>query len=191
MRKLYCSAILHVYLLCFELFRYPVDDYDRVWSPIVPISEWVSITTSSPVNNNDNKGFKAPSSVLNTASTVINASAPMILPWDDPDQNQFYVYLYFAELEELQPNQSRTFKIYCNGNPFYSEDVSPAYLSENVVYSQEPLPISARYEFNLIMSKGSTLPPILNALEIFKVMNFDKPTTDQGDGNIFIFISSC
>lgn len=146
------------------------------------MSEWVPISTSSPVKNNDNIGFKAPSSVLKTASTVANESAPMIIPWSDPDQSiQFYIYLYFAEFES---SQSRTFKIYHNEKLFYSEDLSPAYLTENVIYSQEPFPISGRHIVHLIRTEDSALPPILNALEIFKVMNFEQPTTDQGDGNI-------
>ncbi|XP_038890005.1 probable leucine-rich repeat receptor-like protein kinase At2g28990 [Benincasa hispida] len=162
--------------------RYPDDVYDRIWSPPVPISGWVQIQTSSEVNNNDNKGFKAPSSVLNTASTVADASAPMFIPWGDPDQStKFYIYMYFAELQTLQPNQSRTFKIYNNGKLFYNRDVSPAYLNENVIYSPAPLSINATHEFTLVMSQGSTMPPILNALEIYKVMNFDRPTTNQGD----------
>ncbi|KAG6606735.1 putative LRR receptor-like serine/threonine-protein kinase, partial [Cucurbita argyrosperma subsp. sororia] len=159
--------------------RYPDDDYDRIWSPPTPVSEWVPISTSSPVNNNDNIGFKAPSSVLKTASTVANESAPMIIPWSDPDQSiQFYIYLYFAE---FQTSLSRTFKIYHNEKLFYSEDLSPAYLTENVIYSQQPFPISGRHIVNLIRTEDSALPPILNALEIFKVMNFEQPTTDQGD----------
>ncbi|XP_022948905.1 probable LRR receptor-like serine/threonine-protein kinase At1g07560 isoform X2 [Cucurbita moschata] len=159
--------------------RYPDDDYDRIWSPPTPVAEWVPISTSSPVNNNDNIGFKAPSSVLKTASTVANESAPMIIPWSDPDQSiQFYIYLYFAE---FQTSLSRTFKIYHNEKLFYSEDLSPAYLTENVIYSQQPFPISGRHIVNLIRTEDSALPPILNALEIFKVMNFEQPTTDQGD----------
>ncbi|XP_022949482.1 LRR receptor-like serine/threonine-protein kinase IOS1 isoform X2 [Cucurbita moschata] len=162
--------------------RFPDDIYDRVWSPPTPLVKWTPITTSLPINNNDSPGFMAPSKVLSTASTVINASAPMEFYWDDVNgPNQYYVYMYFAELQELKANQSRLFKIYLNDQLWVADNILVSYLTENVVRSLAPLTLNDTYDFKLIMSEGSTLPPILNAIEIYKVMNFPQLTTEQDD----------
>ncbi|XP_022997843.1 LRR receptor-like serine/threonine-protein kinase IOS1 isoform X1 [Cucurbita maxima] len=162
--------------------RFPDDIYDRVWSPPTPLVKWTPITASLPINNNDSPGFMAPSKVLSTASTVINASAPMEFYWDDVNgPNQYYVYMYFAELQELKANQSRLFKIYLNDQLWVADNILVSYLTENVVRSIAPLTLNDTYDFKLIMSEGSTLPPILNAIEIYKVMNFPQLTTEQDD----------
>lgn len=130
-----------------------------------------------------------PSKVLSTASTVTNASAPMeLFSWEDPDEsNQYYVYMYFAELQVLKANQSRLFKIYLNDKIWLSENVNVKYLEQNVVYSTGPLTGRKTYTFKFIMSEGSTLPPILNAYEVYKVMDSMQLTTKQEEGNIYTY----
>ncbi|XP_022997845.1 LRR receptor-like serine/threonine-protein kinase IOS1 [Cucurbita maxima] len=164
--------------------RFPDDVYDRVWSPLTPMVKWTPISTTllKSINNEDVLGFKAPAKVLSTASTVINASAPMEFSWGDIDiTTQYYVYMYFAELQELKANQSRSFNIYVNDKLWINERISPVYLSELVGHSITPFTNNDTYDCKLIMSEGSTLPPILNAIEIYKVMNFTQPTTEQDD----------
>lgn len=143
------------------------------------------------MNNQDEDGFLIPSVVLSTACTVINASEPMTFFWSDPLQsNEFYIYMYFAELEKLQANQSRLFKIYLNDDLWFSESLDLPYLKVNLAYVTQPLTTSGNsssqngtYSFKLVMSQGSTLPPILNAIEIFKAINFMQSPTDQDEGN--------
>lgn len=127
----------------------------------------------------------APSKVLSTASTLINASAPMEFYWNDDDPSSlYYVYMYFAEVQVLKANQSRLFKIYLNDNLWIKDDILVLYLTENVARSLAPLTVNSTYDFKFIMSQGSTLPPLLNAIEIYKVINFLQLTTQQQDGNI-------
>lgn len=172
------------------LFRFPDDIYDRIWSPPGTLPNWSSFSTSLTINNQDEPGFIVPSKVLSTASTVKNASAPMEFFWRDSDPStQYYVYLYFAEIQVLKANQSRSFKIYLNDNLWTKDDIHLEYLTEYVLRSLVPLPISTTYDFKFIMSQGSTLPPILNAVEIYKVINFLQLTTQQQDGKLFfIFV---
>ena len=109
--------------------------------------------------------------------------------WDDDNgPNLYYVYMYFAELQLLKPNQSRLFKLYLNDELLIKDDIVVDYLSENVVRTIIP---SSFRDYKLIMSEGSTLPPILNAIEIYKVMNFTQLTTEQADGNIYEHSSFC
>ncbi|XP_038890017.1 LRR receptor-like serine/threonine-protein kinase IOS1 [Benincasa hispida] len=162
--------------------RYPDDTYDRIWSPPAALTNWSPLSTSLTVNNNDEPGFMAPSKVLSTASTVKNATAPMEFFWRDADaSNQYYVYMYFAEIQVLKANQSRLFKIYLNDKLWIKDDILFEYLTENVARSLVPLTSSTTYDFKFIMSQASTLPPILNAVEIYKVINFLQLTTQQQD----------
>ena len=118
---------------------------------------------------------------MSTAVTPPNVSAPLLLQWepDDPT-DQFYVYLYFMEIQELATNQTREFNIVANGKLWYS-NCSPKNLLVTTLLSKSA---SSGKEiiFSLEKTNDSTLPPIINALEIYKVIDFPQSDTFKGDG---------
>ena len=92
--------------------------------------------------------------------------------------------MHFAEVVDLKANQSRSFNITINGNHFYGPFV-PQYLSTTTVYSQSALMMAKKYEVSIFKTESSTLPPILNAVEIYSVKNLLQSETDQQDGMLF------
>nr|XP_048324459.1 probable leucine-rich repeat receptor-like protein kinase At2g28990 [Ziziphus jujuba var. spinosa] len=151
--------------------RYPYDIYDRLWTPYTQKKDWTTVTNSLPVNQAvTSTDYQPPSIVMNTSATPLNASAPLEFYWEPQDKrNPYYLCFHFAELQLLQSNQSRAFDIYLNG---------------------ERSTIASNLSFSLVRSTNSTLPPILNAVEAYTVIEFSQPETHQDDVDAITNIKS-
>ncbi|XP_028195801.1 probable LRR receptor-like serine/threonine-protein kinase At1g05700 [Glycine soja] len=118
---------------------------------------------------------------MSTAATPINASAPFQFYWGpDNVDDKFYIYMHFSEVEILAENETRTFNIFMNGKLFYGP-LTPGYLTTNTIYAKSALTGATRYLFSLAKTGTSTLPPIINAMEIYKVIDFPQSETEQDD----------
>ncbi|KAG1346652.1 putative LRR receptor-like serine/threonine-protein kinase [Cocos nucifera] len=141
------------------------------------------VSTDSTVQGrpDDIDMFEAPSAVLQTALTPVTGSE-MRLHWDTKHENirpEYHIILHFAEIQSLRPNDSRTFDIYLNGKPFF-HSFSPRYLISGYVYTTVPY-TEYDYSFSFRATNNSTLPPIINGLEIYAVMHLPELSTDSGD----------
>lgn len=123
---------------------------------------------------------------MSTAATSVNASAPFQFYWDpDNAKEQYYFYMHFNEVEKLASNETRAFSITLNGKYWYGP-VVPQYQVTNTIYTQTALTGATRYLFSLVQTENSTLPPILNAFEIYVVKYFSQSETVQDDSKLFI-----
>ncbi|XP_064974723.1 putative leucine-rich repeat receptor-like protein kinase At2g19210 [Musa acuminata AAA Group] len=170
-----------------HLLRYPFDRYDRIWLPFVASAGWTSLSTNLTVKNFAKDQFEAPSAVMQTAAVPVNSSM-LEFYWDfvgsGAPVNEFYANLHFSE---LLPNTSRAFNVYLNGDKWYA-NYTPPYLMSDAIYSTTPLTPSLRYNWALNSSGLSTLPPILNALEVYAPMFFKNMPTDSDDVDAIINI---
>ncbi|KAH9665602.1 LRR receptor-like serine/threonine-protein kinase IOS1 [Citrus sinensis] len=159
--------------------RYNDDVHDRSWFPYNS-ANWARINTSLTVDAESHNSYQPPAVVMNTAGTPKNASQSMdfYLETEDPSI-QFYVYMHFAEVQILQANQSRQFNISLNGEHWYGP-FSPNYLLTTTVFSPTAL-IGGNYSFSLYKTGNSTLPPIINAIEVYSVKEFLQLQTEQID----------
>ncbi|WJX86291.1 hypothetical protein P8452_68620 [Trifolium repens] len=163
-------------------YRYKDDVYDRIWLPYELSSDWRRLNIS--LNNDDllQNRYKPPSIVLNTAVTPVNVSAPLHFEWDADNVNdQYYVYIHIYDFEEPAANEIREFNITVNGKFLYGPE-RPRYPVANTVYSTLALtPTAKRYHVTLSKTENSTLPPILNAIEVYKVKDFSQSETQHDD----------
>ncbi|XP_061371272.1 probable LRR receptor-like serine/threonine-protein kinase At4g29180 [Gastrolobium bilobum] len=158
--------------------RYEDDIYDRIWSPYNS-SSWDSISTSSAINVNGD-GYKAPFEVIRTVAIPRNHSDPLEFSWTPTDtSSKFYVYLYFAEVEKLQKTQLRKFNISWNGSPLF-ESLVPLYLYATTLSNSKYL-VANEHQISIQKTEDSTLPPILNAVEIYVVRPLDALPTFKQD----------
>lgn len=169
--------------------RYKDDLYDRIWFPFT----FSNVTTISTVSNISYNIYQVPPSVMRSANTPLNASEPLQFYWETKNSSdQYYVYIHFAELVPLKANQSREFNLYLNNKLWYEDGpIIPRYLVTNTIYSNLPASGSLKYDVSINKTATSTLPPIINALEIFKVKQFPHMETDETDGitsNYYIYI---
>ncbi|CDY51448.1 BnaA05g36650D [Brassica napus] len=125
-----------------RLCRYPNDVSDRAWIPNFNEKNWTQVTTNLTVNTSN--GYNPPQVVMASASTPISAFASWNFTWLlFPSTTQFYIYMHFAEIQSLQANETR--------------------------------------EFKLLRTSKSTLPPLINAIEIYMVIDFPLLETNQDD----------
>lgn len=163
--------------------RYQNDVYDRIWSPYTPVS-WNSIRTTGYIDVFQS-GYSPPDEVIKTAASPKSEDDPMELSWTSDDTNaRFYAYLYFAELETLKANESRKMEIWWNGSPF-SEDpfISPFEYSTTLSASRS---FTGDHLISLQKTEDSTLPPMLNAIEIFTAQSLDEFSTAVEEGVCFL-----
>ncbi|XP_020105295.1 probable LRR receptor-like serine/threonine-protein kinase At1g51880 [Ananas comosus] len=167
--------------------RYPNDTHDRIWVPGSNFPDWSEIFTPLPVRSLAGDRFEAPSAVLQSAAVPAGAATKLEFFWssaadpDDPDNNAAYVaVLHFAEIQALPPRAAREFNIYLNGELWYGP-FSPAYLSSDYVYSANPSSGYPHYNFTIVATAASKLPPILNALEVLQVLQMPGLATDGDD----------
>ncbi|XP_039158263.1 putative leucine-rich repeat receptor-like serine/threonine-protein kinase At2g19230 [Eucalyptus grandis] len=157
--------------------RYPDDVYDRIWTP-QNFSNWTRLKTTSVIDlSKNNNAYKW---TTNVALTNDAGS----LPWAPP--KTWIVYLHFMEIERLSGLQ-REFTIYINDNQF-TKTVSLEYLKPVVVVStlvSGPLIIVS---INSTNKSGN--PPILNAMEFYKVVDLPNVPTAQDDVKAINYIKA-
>ena len=117
---------------------------------------------------------------MRTASVPANTSQPLNFSVEDSDPDaKFYLYLHVAELEVLQSNQSREFIIYLNDQLWF-EAYSPTYLRADTGQSLQEV---SGGQFSMESTRRSTHPPLINALEAYRVKKFLQLQTAERDGN--------
>ncbi|XP_065004375.1 probable LRR receptor-like serine/threonine-protein kinase At5g59680 [Musa acuminata AAA Group] len=170
-----------------DTVRFPDDPCDRVWSPYMDPS-WSTLSSTSEVNNSGNM-FEPPSAVMQTAVTPASGSQ-LAFSWDSvsPD-DELYAVLHFAELQKLTGNATRVFNITRNGEFRHRFDILPYLLARNL-YSTVPFEGYSRYQYTLDATSDSTLPPIINAFEVYSLMQLTQAATDSGDVDAMMAIKS-
>ncbi|XP_072952163.1 putative leucine-rich repeat receptor-like protein kinase At2g19210 [Typha angustifolia] len=163
------------------VIRYPDDPYDRIWIPLIFTNSWTAIDTTKDIKDSKDDFFEAPATVLQTAVVPTNSSSPLKFSWDSEDVNtEYYAFLHFCEIQELTASEKREFNIYRNGD-LRIGSYSPPYLSHDYVYSVSPMYGYANYNYSLNATATSTLPPLINAVEIYSLMLLTENMTDLVD----------
>ncbi|EOA26303.1 hypothetical protein CARUB_v10024714mg [Capsella rubella] len=159
--------------------RYADDSYDRVWHQFFS-SSYTYITTSLNISNSDS--FEVPKAALKSAATPKNVSAPLIITWKPrPSNAEVYFYLHFAEIQTLAANETREFDIVFKGNFNYS-GFSPRKFELFTAFTSAPVQCdSDGCNLQLIRTPKSTLPPLINALEAYTIIEFPQLGTNLSD----------
>lgn len=134
--------------------------------------------------------FYVPYKVMRTAIAPDNTSNPLTITWEPLNvSDQFLIYLHLAEVQTLQSNQIREFNLYLNGNLWTpnNEPVIPTNQTSVVRSSAPELPAS-KHEIVMQKTERSTLPPIINALEVYSVKKFLQSQTHSQDGKLSMLL---
>ncbi|GLU22347.1 hypothetical protein SLE2022_384280 [Rubroshorea leprosula] len=165
-------------------FTFKEDVYDRFWEPCNR-EDWTQISTEFSIENNST--YQPPSSVMQTAGTPTSARQSLNFSIGTMDSDaKFYVYMHFAEVEKMEANRSRVLNISYNGTHSFGP-FSPEYLRVKTVFS--PIAMEGG-QFSIYRARGSTLPPILNALEVYTEKQFSKLPTARQDVDAILNIKS-
>uniref|UniRef100_A0A1U8AYE4 Probable leucine-rich repeat receptor-like protein kinase At2g28990 n=1 Tax=Nelumbo nucifera TaxID=4432 RepID=A0A1U8AYE4_NELNU len=144
--------------------RFPGDPFDRYWEGELGES-LLPISVGSETRILDTGLLeKPPQSVLRTAAAPRKSSQIVLLNYTY--STELYINTYFTELSQLNSSQKRSFTVYMNDESI-SNPIIPPY--------QSALKISFNISFNssstvlsLVPTRDSTLPPIINAMEVFE-----------------------
>ncbi|KAK0594751.1 hypothetical protein LWI29_000124 [Acer saccharum] len=162
--------------------RYPNDSYDRLWSPL-NFSDWDVKSTKSTISTQSIDEYKIPAEVLQTAAISENAIYSLSLYFSPPDPvSQCYVYFYFAEIEKLENGKQRELIIDLNGERYLSESKLD-YLKAKVIAQNDPPINGSRLHFSIYSVNGSDIPPILNAVEVYVLLELPFSPTNLDDVN--------
>ena len=173
-----------------SFFRFPYDDYDRVWNAYNG-DDYTQISTINTLKSDNYYSYNPAAIVMQSAATPKNGSKYLNYSWNSSkESDQFYVYMHFAELEKLQSNQFRGFNITYNGE-YWDGPIVPDYLSTTTIYNIKPSVMSSlQHQLSFFPIENSSLPPIINGLEIYLVMEISELETNSGDGmSVFFFFS--
>lgn len=173
--------VSRVYFSPTPLFvRYDDDIHDRTWLPYSD-DQKVSIRTDLFVNTSN--FYDVPEVVAKTAAVPKNASQPLTLNWTLSEITaQTYIYMHFAEIHNLEANDIREFNITYNGGKRWFDYFRPPNFSITTIFN--PRAVSSpdgKFSFTFAMTSNSTLPPLINALEIYKVLDLSLLETNQDE----------
>ncbi|CAM0953444.1 unnamed protein product [Alopecurus aequalis] len=165
--------------------RYPDDPYDRLWDPFPDsTTAWAEISTKMNVEIGEYI-FQPPKVVMQTAITPQKVSNNIEVTLDlrgTPDRSLGYIDMkYFAELQQLSSNARRQFNVYRNSFETATA-YTPSHLAEVCLYSTETFQAS-QYKLAINATTNSTLPPIINAIELFSVISTTTVATDSRDAS--------
>ncbi|XP_065044606.1 putative leucine-rich repeat receptor-like serine/threonine-protein kinase At2g19230 isoform X2 [Musa acuminata AAA Group] len=155
-----------------DYVRFPSDPHDRIWNPFDDTTSLTKTLTNLTVENPVDDHFEAPHVVMKTAVVPVNANKlELSLTTEPRGLDEYYAVLHFSELKPLLPNESRQFFVYLGGTLLNdAKPFTPDYLSSSAVYSTNPTSAPTHYNISLVATSDSTLPPILNAVEVFSAM---------------------
>lgn len=168
------------------LSRYDEDIHDRTWVPYIDNNNSV-ITTDVAVDTSN--FYNVPQVVARTAAIPANESQPLTIDWALEDATeQSYIYMHFAEIQNLKANETREFNITYNGGQRWFSNFRPPNFSITTIFN--PRAVSSpdgKFNFTFAMTSNSTLPPLINALEIYKVLDLTLLETNQDEGKLCMF----
>ncbi|KAK3140031.1 hypothetical protein QOZ80_5AG0394430 [Eleusine coracana subsp. coracana] len=177
--------------LGYPLFRYPFDPYDRLWQRYGTVAAWNNITTSATVDVSDVSSFDKSTDILRSAATPVNGTR-IDFAWGpdsfvNNDNATYLLMLYFAELQRLPSNTLRQFDILVDNATWNgSQGVTPKYLSAQVV--KRMVKGSGQHTVTLAATTDATLPPIINAFEIYSVNSMTEVATNDADAKAMMAI---
>ncbi|XP_031385220.1 senescence-induced receptor-like serine/threonine-protein kinase [Punica granatum] len=169
-----------------SMFRHPSDSYDRFWdvddmdNDGTLSSAWNG--TSPPTLDRTNDAYKVPIEVLGTFVTV-ESSYNLSLSWKAhvPGASKWISYLHFAEMENL--SSPREFTIY--SNDAFIKTISLDYLVPMTVPTNQ-FTSDIGFKFKFVansLSSASSVPPIINAVELYYLLDISTRPTDLNDVN--------
>ncbi|RYR40624.1 hypothetical protein Ahy_A09g046375 [Arachis hypogaea] len=163
--------------------RYKDDLYDRLWEPYSD-SEWTQLSTSLNTDElNNSVASTPPVIVMSTAATPINSNASLDFTWDaDTVTDSFHICMHFNEIQKLKANEARLFNITLNGKLFYGP-FAPIYRKTDTLCTTSPFDGFTTYQLSILRTEFSTLPPIINGIEIYSVRNLSHLETEKDDAD--------
>ncbi|XP_022729885.1 probable LRR receptor-like serine/threonine-protein kinase At1g05700 [Durio zibethinus] len=162
-----------------EIVRYNDDSYDRIWLPAINGGDFTVLTSAAlliEVSLDDRPPQAVFQNAFATNSTAISITLGTNLPITEVP---IYMNMYFSEVSILDSTQKRSFELYIDGKPS-SNPFIPSYGEAGEIFLTN-ITASSNTTFSLVASSDSTLPPLINALEVFTISDELTDGTNSDD----------
>lgn len=97
-----------------------------------------------------------------------------------PVQISAYINMYFSEVAQLSLGESRSFQILFNDEPLFDSPTTPPSDTYLEIYASGNF--SSKTTLLLAPTDDSSLPPLINAMEVFQVGDAMTDGTNTDDG---------
>jgi Malectin-like domain len=140
--------------------------------------KWTNISTSSTVDSDED--FVTPSIIMQTAATTSNVLLSLDLSWSSSDRStMFYVILHFSEIQNISSTAFREFSIYSEGSLVSNSTVPSKLSAKSAAFTDNGY---TEHNLSLKATLMSTLPPLLNAVELYIITPSTGILTNDTDG---------
>ncbi|KAL0721908.1 hypothetical protein Bca4012_036507 [Brassica carinata] len=157
--------------------RYPDDVLDRIWDRY----DWIETNVNTTLNVTSSNPFAVPDAVSRFGISPRNSSRPLFFFASPKEKSgKMNVYFHFAEIQVLKENDTREFDILLDGTVI-RKSYTPKVLQSETIYNILPQKCIGSCDLDLVQTQRSTLPPLVNAIETFDVLEFPYAETNQND----------
>ncbi|KAL2578263.1 hypothetical protein AAZV13_16G187200 [Glycine max] len=161
-----------------QTIRYPDDVFDRIWTPAdgIGLSEVKSEASGIDISTAEDH---PPEAALE--NSIVSSSTRQYMQFINrlpTKELPIYITAYFSEVMKSAVGK-RSIQMYIDNKPFLSPIVPP-FGSVKEVYITN-MTASAETSFVLQASETSTLPPIINAVEVYTLSDTLTAGTDSRD----------
>ncbi|KAL3620637.1 hypothetical protein CASFOL_035549 [Castilleja foliolosa] len=149
--------------------RYPDDLYDRVWIPEVSRNGTIPVTNEARFGSPIIVSDLPPPAVLKHAVTTVSpkfSSIELFMGFPSVEV-PVYVNAYFSEVAKVGPTETRSLSVWKDNKPF-SQPFIPPFENCTELYTSD-ITASTNTTFSIVAANDSTLPPIINAMEVFVI----------------------
>lgn len=130
--------------------------------------------------------FALPSSVIKAGIVPENVNQPiqfiLNLNHGTDGNTEFLVFFHVTEFSKLHKGEVREFTITVNDMPFFGP-YKPLYLQADTICNTKPHITGSFVNVSIERTNISTLPPVLNAVELYSLKRLSQLSTYEADGN--------
>ncbi|KAJ9128912.1 hypothetical protein P3X46_034344, partial [Hevea brasiliensis] len=157
-----------------EQLSHDLDRFNRIWKS-KEMTEYLNIASDRIVDDTMIGENYPPWPVMETAIQAKNVSDSIYLSVNFSTQTTAVAYfvLYFSDPINRSPENSiAQVEIFIDSKTLVATDVPPYYTSDRFhVVSLYPVQVNGSANVTISPAENSTLPPLLNAMEVFSVVN--------------------
>jgi Malectin-like domain len=127
--------------------------------------------------------FGVPPVVLETAATTSSIEEPLSFDWSTDPSTKYYFIFYIYEIQKPLSGR-REFDVCINDIFSFNEPFIPSIYDYTYIWATYWNSGFGNYNVTLVATSNSTLPPLLNAFELYTVVPVDI-STEPNDGMLF------
>ncbi|KAG8387769.1 hypothetical protein BUALT_Bualt02G0055700 [Buddleja alternifolia] len=164
-----------------ETVRYVDDRYDRIWTPVVGGNGLTNVA-SDAIFIDTSAWDQPPPAVLRNAITGSSPSTRIqLLKGFSSGDVPIYLNMYFSEVTQLDSTERRSFQVLVDSEPLLDHPIIPTYSNFTELYASN-FTVSSNTTITLVPTSDSSLPPLINAMEVFLIGDVMTDGTNNNDG---------